>query len=293
MPWHQIAIALEGADPAAAEAACFAQGAVSVSLFDGADEAILEPAPGETPLWRTVRLQALWPASADPRRLVARLAAGLAIEPARFAVELVPDRVWEREWLRDFRPMRFGRHLWVCPGGQLPPDPHAVRLELDPGLAFGTGTHATTAMCLEWLDGEPLAGLHVLDYGCGSGILALAALKLGARVATAFDIDPQALLAARENAARNGLADRLLVVERAAALRGPYDMLMANILAGPLVELAPSLARLARPDAPLVLAGLLDGQVGEVAQAYRPWFDIRTAASREGWTAIAGRRRAE
>ena len=293
MSWHQIAIALEGAEPATVETACFALGALSVSLSDAGDEAILEPAPGETPLWRSVRLQALWPESAEPQALVARLAADLAIDPARIAVERVADRAWEREWLRDFRPMRFGRRLWVCPGGQSPDDPGAIRLELDPGLAFGTGTHATTAMCLEWLDGETVAGRQVLDYGCGSGILALAALKLGAASATAFDIDPQALIATRENAARNALEGRLRVVERAGALSGPYDIVMANILAGPLVELAPALARHSAPDARLVLAGLLDAQAAEVAQAYRPWFDTRAAASRDGWTAIAGRRRAE
>lgn len=293
MPWHQLQIALEGADPAAAEAACFALGAVSVSLTDAGDEAILEPAPGETPLWRSVRLQALWPESAEPREVVLRLAATLALDPERIAVERVADRVWEREWLRDFRPMRFGRRLWVCPGGQSPPDPDAIRLELDPGLAFGTGTHATTAMCLEWLEGEAPDGRRVLDYGCGSGILALAALKLGAATATAFDIDPQALLATRENAERNGLAGRLQVAERPETLSGPYDIVMANILAGPLVELAPSFAALSGAGASLVLAGLLDAQAGEVTQAYRPWFDTRTAASREGWTAIAGRRRAE
>lgn len=293
MSWHQLVIELGRTDPAAAERACFALGALSVSLSDAADHALLEPAPGETPLWPEVRLRALYPGQSEPRMLAATLAVVLKLAPERIAVEQVPDRVWEREWLRDFRPMRFGRRLWVCPGGQRPDTADAVVLELDPGLAFGTGGHATTAMCLEWLDGMRLAGRRVLDYGCGSGILALAALKLGASSATAFDIDPQALVATRDNAVRNGLTDGLAIVGSAESLRGPFDILLANILAGPLRERAPELAWLCRPESDLLLAGLLDAQAPEVAQAYRPWFDIETAASREGWTALACRRRAE
>ena len=293
MPWHQIAIALGGADPAAAETACFTLGAISVSLSDAGDDAVLEPAPGDTPLWPSVRLQALFPGTADPVWLAATLKAALALDPARIAVETVADRAWEREWLRDFRPMCFGRRLWICPGGQTPPAADAIVLELDPGLAFGTGTHATTALCLEWLESQVLAGRHVLDYGCGSGILALAALRLGAASATAYDIDPQALIATRDNAARNRLTARLQVVDQAGSVQGPFDVVLANILAGPLCELAPTIAGLCASGSRLVLAGLLDGQVGEVAEAYGPWFDIETAGKREGWTALAGRRRAE
>ena len=293
MSWHQLVIELGGADAAAAEQACFALGAHAVSLSDAADHPVLEPAPGETRLWPDVRLCALYPGTSEPGLLAATLAAVLGLAPERIGVERLADRAWEREWLRDFRPMRFGRRLWVCPGGQRPDATDAIVLELDPGLAFGTGTHATTALCLEWLDGRILGLGRVLDYGCGSGILALAALRLGAASATAFDIDPQALIATRENAARNGLGGRLVVVGAADALRGPFDVLLANILAGPLVELASSFAGLCRPQSDALLAGLLDSQAAEVAQAYRPWFDIETAASREGWTALACRRRAE
>ena len=292
MPFHQFVIDLGGAEPGPAEAACVALGAMSVSLTDAADHPVLEPAPGETPLWPEIRLRALYAADVNPRLVAATLMAVLALPAEAIRCELVEERVWEREWLKDFRPMRFGRRLWVCPGGQPPGDPDGIVLELDPGLAFGTGTHATTAMCLEWLESRALAGLRVLDYGCGSGILALAALKLGAARVCAYDIDPQALIATRENARRNGLFAQLDVREAGNAPIGEFDLLLANILAGSLQQLAPDLARLC-PAGTLLLAGLLEAQAAEVADAYRPWFDIDTAARRDGWIALTGHRRAE
>ncbi|MGH8136331.1 MAG: 50S ribosomal protein L11 methyltransferase, partial [Steroidobacteraceae bacterium] len=276
MPFHQLVIDLGRAEPGPAEAACLALGAMSVSLADAADHPVLEPAPGETPLWPEIRLRALYAADVNPRLVAATLMTVLALPADAIRCELIEDRIWEREWLSDFRPMRFGRRLWVCPGGQLPGDADGVVLELEPGLAFGTGTHATTAMCLEWLDGQSLTGLHVLDYGCGSGILTLAALKLGATRACAFDIDPQALIATRDNARRNGLTAQLDVREAGNAPVGEFDLVLANILAGPLKELAPHFARLC-PAGTLLLAGLLETQAAEVADAYRPWFDIDTA----------------
>ena len=293
MPFHQLVIELPGAELERIEDACVRLGAIAVSLFDAGDEPLLEPAPGETPLWQSVRLRALFTESVDPDLTAATIAAVLGLAPACIAVEHVEDRIWEREWLKDFRPMRFGRRLWVVPAGQQPEGPAAAHLELDPGLAFGTGTHATTALCLEWLDAHVQGGERVLDYGSGSGILALAALKLGASAAVAFDIDPQALIATRENAAKNGLSGKITVAEHAERIAGPFDIVLANILAGPLVELAPRLAPMARTGGDLVLAGLLERQVAEVAQAYRPWFDIGPAAEREGWILLAGRRRAE
>lgn len=293
MPFHQLVIDLGRADPGPAEQACLGLGAIAISLTDAGDHPVLEPAPGATPLWPEVRLQALFGQDAEPRVLAAVLTAMLGLSGGAIRIEQLADRQWEREWLKDFRPMRFGRRLWVCPGGQPVPDPKAVVLELDPGLAFGTGTHATTALCLEWLDAQPLAGRRVLDYGCGSGILALAALRLGAASATAFDIDPQALTATRENARRNALEDRLAVAAAPAGIGGPFDVVLANILAGPLVSLAPALAGYCAPRAALALAGLLDAQAPEVAVAYGPWFDIAPAARRDGWTMLAGCRRAE
>jgi ribosomal protein L11 methyltransferase len=293
MPHHQLVFELAGDQLESAEEACRRLGAIALSLADAGDEPLLEPAPGETPLWKDVRLRALFDAAADPLALASALASALALESDSIGVERVDDRAWEREWLKDFRPMRFGRRLWVCPAGQRPDGPAPVVLELDPGLAFGTGTHPTTAMCLEWLDGAIAGSERILDYGCGSGILGLAALKLGAAQATAFDIDPQALLATRDNAAKNGLSARVAVARLARDAAGPFDIVLANILSGPLIGLAPGLASRARAGGRIVLAGMLERQADEVAQAYRPWFDIGPAAEREGWTLLAGRRRAE
>jgi ribosomal protein L11 methyltransferase len=293
MPHHQLVVVLRSADLAQAEDACERLGAIALSLADAGDEPLLEPQPGETPVWRAVRLRALFSVSIDPKKAAGTLAAALDISPAAIGIEYVGDRAWEREWLKDFRPMRFGRRLWVCPAGQRPESRADVVLELDPGLAFGTGTHVTTALCLEWLDGAIAGGERVLDFGCGSGILALAALALGADSATAFDIDPQALLATRENAAKNGLSSRVAVPRLAGDIAGSFDVVLANILSEPLIGLAPGLAPKVRAGGALVLAGMLARQADEVARAYRPWFDIGSAAEREGWTLLAGRRRAE
>jgi ribosomal protein L11 methyltransferase len=231
-------------------------------------------------------------AGSDADEIAAALAQALPDTPAP-CFEVLPDKAWEREWLKDFKPMRFGRRLWVCPGGLPAGDPGAVRIELDPGLAFGTGTHPTTALCLEWLDAQDVAGRQVVDYGCGSGILAIAAARLGAASVLAMDIDPQALIATQENAGRNDVAARIAVTGDPALAAGSADLLLANILAGPLVDLAPRFARAVRTDGRLALSGLLLEQAGTVTAAYRPWFDIATTATRDGWALLAGRRLAD
>ena len=202
----------------------------------------------------------------------------------------VADRAWEREWLRDFHAMRFGRRLWVCPSHEEVTEPDAAVVRMDPGLAFGTGTHATTALCLEWLDAHPPQGDTIVDFGCGSGVLALAALRLGARRATCFDIDSQALIAARDNASANGLSKRLRVCDSASAIARGADLLLANILSGPLVALAPSFADIVRPSGALVLSGLMESQISEVTRAYDTWFDMRPFGVRESWVCLWGRR---
>jgi len=295
VPFLQAHLTLHGVDPDAAEAACFAAGALSVTLTDAGDAPILEPAPGATPLWPSVALAALYDAATPPARLAAALRAALGAG-LELRFETLADRAWEREWLRDFRPMRFGRRLWICPGGQEPPaeaagDSSPVIVRLDPGLAFGTGTHATTALCLEWLDGARLAGAQVLDVGTGSGILALAALALGAARVRAIDIDPQALIATRDNALRNGVAAGLEIAAADAPWPEGCEVVLANILAEPLVELAPRIAAATRPGGHAVLAGLLAEQARAVTDAYAPWFDMTVSQPRDGWVLVSGPRR--
>lgn len=294
MPFLQLILPIGAADPAPYEDALLAAGASSITLEDEGDDPVLEPLPGTTPLWPRVRLKALFDSEIDTNQLLLSLAAefGEVLSQARF--ETLADRAWEREWLKDFKPMRFGQRLWICPGGQLPTTPQpkdAVLIELDPGLAFGTGTHPTTALCLEWLDSADVAGKRVIDYGCGSGILAIAAARLGASVVSAVDIDPQALIATRDNAERNGVA-QLIQPELVEGSRlAPADILLANILAGPLESLAPTFASLVRPGGRLVLSGILRNQAEAVATTYAAWFDIAPAVVRDDWARLDGVRR--
>jgi len=290
MPWLQISVPVDRALAERTAEEIEALGAAAVTLEDAGEAPVLEPAPGETPLWPTVVVTALFEDS-EPGRLL-----GIADTDAwgarhGFHLSRLADRAWEREWLKDFRPMRFGRRLWVCPGDQPPPDdPEAVILHLDPGLAFGTGTHPTTALCLEWLDAHEPAGKRVIDFGCGSGILAIAAARLGAADVAVLDIDPQALEATRENSARNGVADRVRVLAADAPLP-PADLLIANILAGPLIDLAPAFSRALSPGTELVLSGILATQAESVVTAYAGSFEFPELAGKDGWMCLAGRRR--
>lgn len=291
--WQQLVIDLDGQDPNTVEAALIEQGALSVTLSDAGDDPVLEPAPGETPLWASTRLTALFDAERDLRAVAAAVREHLELDaPLGCRVEVLDDRDWEREWLKDFGPMRFGRSLWVCPRGSALPEPDAVVVELDPGLAFGTGTHPTTALCLEWLDSLDLSGLAVIDYGSGSGILAIAALKLGAASVTACDIDPQAVLATRDNARQNGVAERLEVTLNPRDLKAPADVVVANILAGPLVELATEILDLTITGGKLALSGILSTQVAEVEAAYANGvrFDSPAFLEQDGqtWARLTG-----
>lgn len=288
MAWLQISLPVERAIAESAAEEIEALGAGAVTLEDAGDVPVLEPAPGETPLWPRVVISALfdegqtgWPAA------LARTRAWAGRQG--FHLCRIEDRAWEREWLKDFRPMRFGKRLWVCPGDQPPGDPDAVVVRLDPGLAFGTGTHPTTALCLEWLDGHPPAGRQVIDFGCGSGILAIAAAILGASDVAVRDIDPQAIDATRANASRNGVADRIRVLEDGDPLPAA-DLLLANILAGPLVDLAPVFTGALAPGATLVLSGILGSQADDVLRAYEDGFEFDDPAERDGWVCLAGRR---
>jgi ribosomal protein L11 methyltransferase len=358
----ELSFDLGSVDPQAAEGACWACGASALTFVDARDDAVnhptksgptceansspldktpylvgtpvLEPAPGEFRLWPRTRLRCLFGRESDVPGIARALAAALGLDPESIEVRAVADRVWEREWLKHFHSMRFGRRLWVCPHHERVSAPEAIVVALDPGLAFGTGTHPSTALCLTWLDAHAhllrapaehsvdrqalgldahahllrapaehsvdrqalgldahlAPGARVIDYGCGSGVLALAAAKLGAAEVHCFDIDPQALSAARANSEANGLAARVQVHEHADALPQAADLLLANILSGPLSHLAPPFASLVRPGGQVVLAGLMQHEVADVTGAYAPCFDVAPFGEREGWVGLAGRR---
>ena len=293
MDYLALSFELRGLDPERAEAACHTLGVLAITYSDSRDDAVLEPAPGEVRLWPATRVQALYAGDADAGELIRLLNSLLELEPGRIACELLADRAWQREWLRDFHALRFGARLWVCPNHERVDEPGAVVVMLDPGLAFGTGTHPTTAMCLEWLDAQLQPGATLIDYGCGSGVLGIAAALLGAAQVDAYDIDPQALLATAENAAANGVSARLMAHADLARLPSRTDVLMANILAGPLCELAAGFAARIRPGGRAVLAGILAGQAEAVADVYAPWFDMTPCGEREGWVALAGTRKSD
>ena len=296
----ELALTVRHAEQERLELALEDAGALAVTLLDADadtpnERAILEPGVGETPLWGEIELTALFDAGTDRAGLVHVLTELVPeLEPARIRFRAVEDQDWTRAWMDQFKPMRFGRRLWIYPSNIEPPadDPDAVIVRLDPGLAFGTGTHPTTALCLEWLDGLDLAGRHVTDFGCGSGVLAIAALKLGAARVDGIDNDPQALEASRDNAGRNDVADRLALHLPEDYADAPADAFVANILAGPLAELAPRFAACVKPRAPIALSGILDGQQQELLDRYSEWFEELEVATREDWVRISGRRRA-
>jgi len=290
MGFWQLSFDLGPLDPNRAEESCFNLGAASVTFVDAHDDPVLEPLPGEFRLWPTTRLRALFADDRDPLQTAGALGEDLGISASSIQAERIEDRVWEREWLRDFHAMRFGQRLWICPHHEEVSEAGAVVVRMDPGLAFGTGTHPTTALCLEWLDRHIVDEARVIDFGCGSGVLAIAAVRLGAREAHCFDIDPQALTATRQNAEANDVQPRVLIYEVAAALPQGVDVLVANILSGPLCELASSFGTLVRGGGSIVLAGLLEHEAADVTQAYSAWFDIHPFEVREGWAGLAGKR---
>ena len=291
MAWLQLKLAITPQQAAEYEDILLSCGAVSVTFMDAEDQPIFEPELGTTPLWKHTHLLALFEAEISKEQLLFSLAQALGQLPS-YELELLEDQDWERSWMDNFAPMCFGNRLWIVPSWCDAPDPQAVNLLLDPGLAFGTGTHPTTALCLKWLDQYMREGLEVIDFGCGSGILAIAALLLGAKQVVGTDIDNQALEASIDNAKRNRIEDERFHVYLPENMPNiTADIVLANILAGPLVELASKLADLTRFGGWVCLSGILEEQAEEVRRAYIPYFDLCPTEIKEGWVRIVGKRK--
>lgn len=296
MPWLCAILHVDETVVEEVTDALLAVGALAVDVQDAAAGTTAEQPifaePGEPPAsgWHTNRIGALFPVDADLYAAVPRALAAAGIDtPAAFSVERVEDADWVRLTQSQFQPLQITPRLWVVPSWHAAPDPAAINIMLDPGVAFGTGAHPTTRLCLRWLDAVMTPEADVLDYGCGSGILAIAAMKLGARSACGIDIDPQAVLAARDNAGRNHVVVSFAAAADAPA--APAQIVVANILANPLTVLAPLLARLTRPGGRIALSGILAGQAQSVIKVYAANFDMQQAATDEGWVLLTGIRR--
>lgn len=292
MSWLQLRLDTHPEQVESLEELMLATGSVAVTMEDNADQPLLEPGVGETPLWQQIRLTGLYLADTDMKAVLAQFPPAL-LDKCNQRVEILEDKDWEREWIKHYQPMRFGSRLWVCPSWLEPPEPDAVNLLLDPGLAFGTGTHPTTALCLSALADMDLQDKAVVDYGCGSGILAVAALKLGATRALGVDNDPQALVASRDNAARNSLAEESLSLslpgsEVLAQWQQQADVVVANILAGPLMELSDTLLGLARPGATVLISGLLASQAESLCAHYAARLQLSLAGQQDDWVCLQG-----
>ncbi len=285
MSWWQLHITQSPIDPEKLSDQLSELKAVSVSFEDAADEPILEPELGTMPLWQQTKISALFNNESNCQTALNYLQQHFP--SAHVVMETFADQVWERAWMDHFQPMRFGKRTWVCPSTHEPPDKTAVNLLLDPGLAFGTGTHPTTALCLEWIDGAELKDKIVVDYGAGSGILGIAALLHGAAHVYAVDHDEQALQASRDNALRNQVNDHLSVfLPNALPKTLQADFILANILATPLIKLAPEFARLLKPRGQVVLSGILVEQKDAILQAYQPFFTHFVTTPQTGWLRV-------
>lgn len=292
MPWLQLKIVTSRKYVNSLEDSLLASGAASVTLEDNADQPILEPGLGETPLWDSVKMTGLFDASIDTANTTALAERRFGNKLPEHKWEQLEDKDWEREWMSNYHAIECGDRLWICPSWQEPPEPSKVNLMLDPGLAFGTGTHPTTFMCMQWINDQDFTDQLIVDYGCGSGILGIATLLLGAKKVLGIDIDPQALIATKENAKRNGLPEDAMPV----FLPGDFpnaqaDVMLANILAGPLAELAPALNALTKVGGKLCLSGILQHQAESVMAAYIEWFDFDPITHQEEWVRLTAIKR--
>lgn len=292
MPWQQLKIRIRSEHSASLEQHLLDQGALSVTYIDAEDQPVFQKEPGSTPLWDNTYLVCLFDGNTDLKNLMHWLKQRAEVNNKHsLEIEVLEDQDWERSWMANFQAMQFGEQLWICPSWQTPPDPTATNIMLDPGLAFGSGSHATTALCLQWLEQAPLQHASVIDYGCGSGVLAIAAALLGADTVHAVDNDPQAIVATVANSDRNNVGDRVITTCLPGTLPElQVDILLANILAEPLQELAPIFAKLVKPGGKIVLSGLLADQTESVLVSYRQWFDMDAAAVKQEWVRLTGTR---
>ncbi len=291
MPWIQIKVGTTEKKAPKISNILNGFGAVSVTYMDTVDNPVYEPLPGETKLWSKTTVCGLFTAETDPTPILDFLQKTYGSKYT-YQVEQVEDKDWVREWMDQFHPIPCGKRLWITPSWCQVPDKNAVNVLLDPGLAFGTGTHPTTHLCLQWLDSLDLTDKTVIDFGCGSGILAVSALKLGAKKAIGIDIDPQAIEASLANAERNDVADKLeLYLPANQPQEMQADILVANILAGPLRELAPSLAKMVKPNGLLAISGIIESQLEELENIYSQWFTLDKSATKEEWCRITGKRK--
>lgn len=291
MSWLELSVRVSRQNAPLVESLLQNEPVLALTLTDDADDPVLEPGVGETPLWPAVCVTALFSGDTPVEPLARMLSLVPGVDrPQQVNFRKFEDQQWERVWLDRFQPMPFGSGLWIVPGNQQAPPEATHVLRLDPGLAFGTGTHPTTRLCLQWMDGHDFSGQTVVDYGCGSGVLGIVAAIKGAVEVICVDNDPQALVATADNACRNDVAERIHVLMPAEFETGPTDVVLANILAGPLIELAPVLLASLRPGGSLVLSGILEEQAEEVADAYRMHFDQLTITADDGWVRLHGQK---
>ncbi|MEM0912962.1 MAG: 50S ribosomal protein L11 methyltransferase [Pseudomonadota bacterium] len=293
MTWKQLVIKTNEKDAEVFGVFFEAQGAISVTYSDNADTPVFEPEKGALTLWPNTNVTGLFETHTDLPTIIKQMEALSCYNHATttYHTETVEDKDWVRAWMDDFHPIKFGRRLWICPNWLEPPEPLAVNIMLDPGLAFGTGTHPTTAMCLQWLDGQEMADKTLTDYGCGSGILAIAGIKLGAKHAFAVDIDEQAIIATTANAEKNRVTSDISACLVDEHIDEPTDVVIANILSGPLKSLYPTLAKLCKSGGTLVLSGILKEQALELIDTYKPSFEAFSIEHNDEWVRIAATRK--
>ncbi len=294
MAWQQLSFTLSQSDAGQLETFLEEFGALAITFSDAADQPMLEPRPGETPLWKSIHATVLFAEDVDLTPLCENLPDQFPTISNDMSVTALEDKEWLNEWKRDTAPKQYGERLWVYPwAAEDAADDDRVIVELEPGLAFGTGEHATTGMCLEWLESSDLNALSVMDYGCGSGLLAIAALKLGASHAFAVDIDEQAVVATQNNAAQNGVSGQLTVRNASAPVDERFDVVVANILSGILIDLSSTLTGMVADSGWLVVTGILEEQASDVQAAYAPKIALAVVAERDGWVLMAGQMTAE